>query len=193
MSRYKGNVDYLKLSSQIGWKHLEDDIAHFGSENGFTKLVWPLSGEDPDDAFSGVPYEKGFNLLMFLEGKVGTTEFEAFAKKYIDTFKFKTVSSEDFRNFFMQTFSTGPSADTVKTIDWDEIFYRPGLPLHIPDFSNSLSAEAESYAADWIAVESGSESSLECAPDSKLISHWSSQQTWYEYDRKYQRYVFELL
>ena len=83
MARYKGNIDYLKISAQIGWKHLEDDIAHFGSDNGFTNLVWPLSGEDPDDAFSGVPYEKGFNLLMLLEGKVGTTEFEAFAKSYI--------------------------------------------------------------------------------------------------------------
>ena len=29
-----------------------------GSENGFTSLIWPLGREDPDDAFSSVPYEK---------------------------------------------------------------------------------------------------------------------------------------
>ena len=29
-----------------------------GADNGFTALVWPLGGEDPDDAFSSVPYEK---------------------------------------------------------------------------------------------------------------------------------------
>jgi hypothetical protein len=43
---------------QIGWKHLKDDINLMGAENGFTRLVWPLAGEDPDDAFSSVPYEK---------------------------------------------------------------------------------------------------------------------------------------
>ena len=32
MSRYKGDPNILKLSAQIGWKHLEDDIALFGSD-----------------------------------------------------------------------------------------------------------------------------------------------------------------
>ena len=45
MSRFKGSDDYLKLSAQIGWKKLEDDVSLFGSDNGFTNLVWPLSGE----------------------------------------------------------------------------------------------------------------------------------------------------
>ena len=72
----QGNSDILKLSAQIGWKGLENDITLFGTDNGFTNLVWPLSGEDPDDAFSRVPYEKGFNLLWRLEGIVGTENFE---------------------------------------------------------------------------------------------------------------------
>ena len=29
-----------------------------GADNGFTSLIWPLGKEDPDDAFSSVPYEK---------------------------------------------------------------------------------------------------------------------------------------
>jgi hypothetical protein len=29
-----------------------------GEDNPFTQLIWPLNGEDPDDAFSSVPYEK---------------------------------------------------------------------------------------------------------------------------------------
>lgn len=58
----------------------------FGETNKFTRLVWPLSGEDPDDAFSGVPYEKGFNFLTHLEGVVGTPDFETFAKAYINQY-----------------------------------------------------------------------------------------------------------
>lgn len=49
-----------------------------------TSLVWTLDGGgDPDDFFSTVPYEKGFNLLYFLETLVGTEAFEGFAAAYI--------------------------------------------------------------------------------------------------------------
>jgi len=37
----------------------------------YTHLVPALKGVDPDDAFSIVPYEKGSNLLMYLEQKLG--------------------------------------------------------------------------------------------------------------------------
>ena len=37
---------------------MKDDIALMGPDNGFTSLIWPLGKEDPDDAFSSVPYEK---------------------------------------------------------------------------------------------------------------------------------------
>lgn len=46
------------FTPQIGWKHLKDDIGRMGADSGFTALVWPLGVEDPDDAFSSVPYEK---------------------------------------------------------------------------------------------------------------------------------------
>lgn len=40
-------------------------------EERFTKLVPDLSGVDPDDAFSSIPYEKGFALLYYLETLLG--------------------------------------------------------------------------------------------------------------------------
>jgi len=44
---------------QIGWKHLQDDIELLGVESDYTCLVWTLpEGEDPDSAYSSVPYEK---------------------------------------------------------------------------------------------------------------------------------------
>jgi hypothetical protein len=43
----------------VGWKHLEDDVERMGAENPFTALVWRLAdGEDADNAYSSVPYEK---------------------------------------------------------------------------------------------------------------------------------------
>ena len=176
MSKYKGNSDTLKLSAQIGWKGLENDITLFGADNGFTNLVWPLSGEDPDDAFSRVPYEKGFNLLWRLEGIVGTENFENFAKSYIAKFKFQTVTSEGFKNHFMSFFSSGDKAADVASIDWDEVFYSPGLPKQIPDFSNPLSVECLKFAESWLAIEKGSGGS-DVVVNGISISHWSTEQT----------------
>jgi leukotriene-A4 hydrolase len=58
ISKVNNNADFGKLSAQIGWKHLVDDVLRMGQNDPFTSLVWPLNGQDPDDAFSSVPYEK---------------------------------------------------------------------------------------------------------------------------------------
>ena len=55
-----------------------DSIEHFGHNHEFTRLVIDLKGKDPDDAFSSVPYEKGFNFLYHLETLVGKTKFDRF-------------------------------------------------------------------------------------------------------------------
>ena len=47
---------------QDGVVGLSESISSLGPENPFTALVWPLNGEDPDDAFSRVPYEKVHRL-----------------------------------------------------------------------------------------------------------------------------------
>lgn len=43
----------------------------FGANNPLTNLVPDLKEVDPDDAFSSVPYEKGFALLYHLEELLG--------------------------------------------------------------------------------------------------------------------------
>lgn len=70
---------YAEFSAIIGWKALEDSVRRYGDKHEFTKLIQTLEGVDPDDAFSSVPYEKGFNLLYFLEGQLGAESFEKFA------------------------------------------------------------------------------------------------------------------
>lgn len=68
--------------SHIGWSHLKDSVTEFEkSGNGkLTALCPPMEGIDPDDAFSSVPYEKGFNLLYDLQTRVGEQNFKAFAR-----------------------------------------------------------------------------------------------------------------
>lgn len=74
----KGSTLFHFLNSIIG------TIDLFGKENQLTQLVPNLDGIDPDDAFSRVPYEKGYNFLRFLEKQVGGPDvFEPFQRKWI--------------------------------------------------------------------------------------------------------------
>ena len=66
------------FSAIIGWKGLQDSIERFGENHEFTKLVVDLKGKDPDDAFSQVPYEKGFVFLYSLEKMLGKGKFDKF-------------------------------------------------------------------------------------------------------------------
>eukprot|EP01034_Spumella_vulgaris_P034235 gene34235-42217_t len=148
------NPELALLSSQLYWKDLCDDIALQGGASGkFTGLIWPLGAEDPDDAFSSVPYEKGFNLLNYLEGIVSTPVFMAFAKHYIQKYKFSTVTSGEFKDTFVDYVKeVSPSVHSaVVGLNWDELFLSTGLPTYpTPDFSNSLALVAQNLAVKWI-------------------------------------------
>lgn len=57
---------------------MTDAITKYGEGHEFTQLVVNLEGKDPDDAFSSIPYEKGFNFLFYLENLVGIEKFDKF-------------------------------------------------------------------------------------------------------------------
>ena len=69
---------HRSFSAIIGWKALADSIETFGQEHEFTKMVVDLQGKDPDDAFSSIPYEKGFIFLYYLEGLIGKDKWDTF-------------------------------------------------------------------------------------------------------------------
>lgn len=72
------------FAAVLGRKALRDSISLFGADHEFTKLVPNLDGVDPDDAFSSVPYDKGFTFLDYLQRLVGgPSVFEPFLKSYV--------------------------------------------------------------------------------------------------------------
>jgi hypothetical protein len=42
------------------------------------------------------------------------------------------------------------AAEAVKRLDWQVLFYAPGMPTDVTSFSNSLSKAAEELALKWI-------------------------------------------
>ena len=69
------------------------------------RLCPDLENVDPDDAFSVIPYEKGFHLLRYLEGICGGSEkFAPFVKDYMKEFAHKTLTSTDFKQYYCNYF-----------------------------------------------------------------------------------------
>jgi hypothetical protein len=50
---------------------------------------------DPDDAFSQVPYEKGFLFLRAIEEAVGRLAFDRFLRRYMEAFRFQSITTEE--------------------------------------------------------------------------------------------------
>ena len=77
-----------------------------GAENPLTNLVPDLKTTDPEDAFSLIPYEKGFTLLYYLESILGGAEsFEAYLLNYVTCFKFKSLSTNEWKEHLYQYFT----------------------------------------------------------------------------------------
>jgi leukotriene-A4 hydrolase len=140
------------FSAHLGRKALRRSVELFGEQHEFTKLVPNIDGIDPDDAFSSIPYEKGFTLLDFLASVVGRGEFAEFLKQYVARFGGKTLTSDEFKAFFLDKFAA-KSAVIAAKVDWNAWFHQPGMPPVLPTLDLSLSAAVTELAAAWHAFD----------------------------------------
>uniref|UniRef100_A0AAX7UWE9 Leukotriene A-4 hydrolase n=1 Tax=Astatotilapia calliptera TaxID=8154 RepID=A0AAX7UWE9_ASTCA len=110
-----------------GWKDLQDSVNTFGANNPLTNLVPSLQDVSPDDAFSSVPYEKGFALLYYLEEQLGGPEvFMGFVKSYIQRFAYSSVTTEEWKNYLFAYFKD--KVDILNKVDWNAWMFTPGMP-----------------------------------------------------------------
>eukprot|EP00537_Pseudo-nitzschia_pungens_P007253 CAMPEP_0172367130 /NCGR_PEP_ID=MMETSP1060-20121228/19395_1 /TAXON_ID=37318 /ORGANISM="Pseudo-nitzschia pungens, Strain cf. cingulata" /LENGTH=652 /DNA_ID=CAMNT_0013091259 /DNA_START=94 /DNA_END=2052 /DNA_ORIENTATION=- len=170
MARMKNNPKFLDFGAIEGRKDLIDAVNRFSEsapEN--TCLVLNNGDGDPDDSFSSIPYEKGFTFLLYLERLVGTSEFEAFFQTYIAKFASKTLSSTDFKDFFLRHFENDPK---VGEIDWDTWFYGQGMPPVLPPLDQSMAKASTDLASEWYEVDRDGKS----CPDTNAMSSWACGQ-----------------
>jgi hypothetical protein len=84
------------LHAALGRRVLDEAIARFASQPQLTRLRTVLAGVDPDEAFSEVPYEKGYAFLRALEDHVGRAPFTRWLRGYIAAFRFQSITTDDF-------------------------------------------------------------------------------------------------
>jgi leukotriene-A4 hydrolase len=167
---------HFHFSAIIGWKALEGAMEQYGEDHAYTKLIVDLKGQDPDDAFSSIPYEKGFHALYQFELLLGKDKWDSFIPHYFDTFKFKSVDSYDFKSCLIDFFANDTDANKkLEAFDWDKLFYAPGFPTK-PEFDQSLVKKCYELADKWQQLVSSSSSS-DFTPHSSDIDGWVANQS----------------
>ncbi|CAI2361127.1 unnamed protein product [Moneuplotes crassus] len=130
--------DYMKVTAKLENQSMYYDMLDYGLDHTFSSLYPIFHGENPDDAFSEIPYEKGFQFLYYLETVIGEENFTEFLRKYLAKFSQESIGTVDFINYFTsfvtETFSENESRDILEEIDFDTWIYAPGLPPVTLDF-----------------------------------------------------------
>lgn len=119
--------ELAELHAALGRKSLDEAVREFADRPELTRLHTQLVGVDPDDAYSQVPYEKGYLFLRRLEEAVGREAFDPFMRRYIGTFPFRSITTDDFRVFLREAL---PQA--YERVDVEEWLQGTGLPADSP-------------------------------------------------------------
>jgi leukotriene-A4 hydrolase len=130
----------FEMQNVITRKELTDNVAELGDTNPDTRLKVSLTGRNPDDGISMIPYVKGYAFLRVIENAVGREKFDVFIKNYFDAHAFKSITTEDFVKYINENLIKGDKtlADKIKLEDW---IYKPGIPSNITPV-NSIDFDA---------------------------------------------------
>jgi len=125
----------FEMQNVITRKELVDNVAEYGEISPDTRLKVSLTGRNPDDGISMIPYVKGYAFLRVIENAVGREKFDVFIKNYFDAHAFKSITTEDFIKYYNENLIKGDKAlaDKIKAEDW---IYKPGIPSNITSVSS---------------------------------------------------------
>jgi len=126
----------------IGRKGLQDDLEVYVDRPKYQRLVIEFEkGENPDDAYSRVPYDKGANLLLNLgeldianacvspanssltEKTIGGLDvFLPYVRDYVETFMGKSITTWQWKDHLYAYFEKNggqAKVDALNSIDWE--------------------------------------------------------------------------
>ncbi|XP_060927955.1 leukotriene A-4 hydrolase isoform X1 [Limanda limanda] len=166
---------FRQFKAMGGWKDLQESVNTFGVNNPLTNLVPSLQDVDPDDAFSSVPYEKGFALLYHLEELMGGPEvFMGFVKSYIQLFAYSSVTTDEWKNYLFRYFKE--KVDVLNKVDWNAWMFTPGMPPVKPQYDTTLADSCIDLSQRWIKaidLNSFTENDLKTMSSHQLIEFLS--------------------
>jgi hypothetical protein len=140
--------EFAAMEAVLGRQDLEDEIERLEDRDEILHI--DLSGRDPDDAATRLPYEKGALFLRSLEELYGRVRFDEFLRGYFDHFAFQSITTAEFVAYLREHLLSrdGRTAAAVPLETWIE---RPGLPDAAPRPRSAALEEVARIATGWTA------------------------------------------
>ena len=165
--------ELANLEAIIGNTELIIDINVLGEDSEYTKLLPDLTGIDPNEQFSNVPYEKGFNLLTTIEKLVGNDNFREVMRRYIKKYRLKSVDYTAFKEvleeFIKEKFKKKQAKKILGEINWDKWLNEKGFPSFKNEFTSEYLKDAEKMAEDFLNEKEDNSSVL------KIFQEWHTK------------------
>ena len=135
-----------EMEAVLGKRGLEEELK--GMDERDQILHVDLKGRDPDDGFTGVPYEKGALFLRWLEEKFGREKFDKFVRGYFDSHAFQSITTETFVDYLNKNLlAENPNVVTGEQVnEWIE---KAGLPANAPQPKSDAFVKIETAANDF--------------------------------------------
>jgi leukotriene-A4 hydrolase len=138
--------DFALVEAQLGNTSLWGDMVSFGLDTTYSSLHPVLKGDNPDNSFSEVPYEKGFQTLTYLESLVGADQFREFLRYYINANFLTSITTIELRATWEQWVEENYSAVETNQIlaasNWNDWIFKSTLAPAPLDFSTQQAADA---------------------------------------------------
>jgi aminopeptidase N len=152
-----------EMERQIDQADLADEIEDMDAAAQVLARV-PLPGRDPDEALTGVPYNKGAWFLQFLEQRFGRETFDPFLRGWFD---------DHVAYLRKNLIEKNPNLITEEELDaW---LNQPGVPQSAPQAQSRGFAIVDTARIAWLG--SG------VLPAKEVTADWSTQQWVHLLDR----------
>jgi leukotriene A-4 hydrolase/aminopeptidase len=136
-----------EMEAALGYQDLEDELKSHPEADQILHV--DLSGRDPDDGATQIPYEKGALLLRQIEETFGREKFDAYLRDYFDRFAFRSITTEESLAYLREhLFAQDPQL--AAKIPLDEWVFQPGLPVSAPKPVSDAFAAIDSEIGDWM-------------------------------------------
>ena len=162
--------EYGDMLRVLGRQDLTSTIE--GAKPEDQKLHLEMAGRDPDEGVNDIAYEKGALFLRTLEERIGRQRFDAFLRRYFETFAFQSMDSRNFVDY-MKAALLNNNEEEFRNLQIHEWIYEPGVP------SNAAQPRSDRFAA----VEREGERFRTGTPAAQLQTNGWSTHEWLHFIR----------
>ncbi len=138
--------DRADMESVLGLAELRDELK--GTPPCDQVLHIDLTGRDPDDGMTRIPYEKGALFLRTLEKTFGRDRFDNFLRSYFDRFAMRSITTSGFTAYLKDHLLR--DANESKGIDLAAWLEGPGLPAGFAEPKSARLEAIEQTAKAWL-------------------------------------------